>query len=164
MKCFRQVILVFLQVLLFSTSTFVFAKGDHSIQIKGSDTMVNLGQAWAEAFMNENPSGDGLMSALKLCGVLMEKQKPLSALAGKITMFPQVIINVVVENKEQWVDVPEIKKCIAAVESKLKKKGRVLVRPSGTEPKLRIMLEGEDKERITQLGLQIKEAVERHLK
>ena len=114
--------------------------------------------------MNENPSGDGLMSALKLCGVLMEKQKPLSELAGRITMFPQVIINVVVQNKEQWVDVPEIKKCIAAVESKLKKKGRVLVRPSGTEPKLRIMLEGEDKKRITQLGLQIKEAVERHLK
>lgn len=121
-------------------------------------------QAGHLIFMNENPSGDGLMSALKLCGVLMEKQKPLSELAGRITMFPQVIINVVVQNKEQWVDVPEIKKCIAAVESKLKKKGRVLVRPSGTEPKLRIMLEGEDKERITQLGLQIKEVVERHLK
>lgn len=134
-----------------------------ALELKRQKAVFGGEQAGHLIFMNENPSGDGLMSALKLCNVLVEHGKPLSELAGKLTMFPQVIYNVVTQKKEQWADVPAIKKCIAGAESKLRKKGRILVRPSGTEPKLRIMLEGENRESITRFGLQIKEVVERHL-
>lgn len=121
-------------------------------------------QAGHLIFMNENPSGDGLMSALKLCNVLVEKGKPLSELASKMALFPQVIFNAVVRNKEQWTDIPEINRCVADAEEKISRRGRILVRPSGTEPKLRVMLEGENEELIKRLGLQIKETIEKHLK
>lgn len=140
--------------------------GDKFVALELKKRKANFGgeQAGHLIFLNENPSGDGLMSALKLCNVLIEKQKPLSELAGKLTLFPQVIFNAVVQNKEQWTDVPQIQKCVADAENKIKKKGRILVRPSGTEPKLRVMLEGEDKEQITRLGLHIKEMAEKYLK
>ena len=101
-------------------------------------------------FLEENTTGDGLLSALHLLEVMVETKEPLSQLASIMTVMPQALINAKVANhkKENYMDYPEIAAAIKEIEEKFAGEGRVLIRPSGTEPKVRVMIEGKDQQVI----------------
>ena len=101
-------------------------------------------------FLDENTTGDGLLSALHLLQVMVDTKKPLSELAKVMTVMPQALINAKVPNhkKDRYMEYPEIAKAIEELDRKFAGEGRVLIRPSGTEPKVRVMIEGKDQEMI----------------
>ena len=106
----------------------------------------NLGgeQSGHMIFLDHNTTGDGVLSALQVLAIMQRRSKRLSELALVMTPLPQVLVNVRLAQKSDIMLVPEIAKLIGDVEEKLKGEGRVLIRYSGTEPLLRIMLEGND--------------------
>lgn len=93
-------------------------------------------------FLNYHTTGDGILAALRLIEAMKEESKPLSELCKIMTVFPQVLINVDVLRKPDLENVPDIKDGIKSVETVLGKKGRVVVRYSGTQPICRVMVEG----------------------
>lgn len=97
-------------------------------------------------FLNENTTGDGLISALHLLQVLVEKKQSLSELGSIMEVLPQTLVNARVDNskKEKYMEYPEIVEAMKKVEAKFSGEGRVLIRPSGTEPLVRVMIEGKD--------------------
>ncbi|HLT54782.1 MAG TPA: phosphoglucosamine mutase, partial [Bacillota bacterium] len=97
-------------------------------------------------FLNHTTTGDGMLSALQLLNVIKETGKPLSELASEMKVFPQVLKNVKVANKEEAMTNSRIQEEIEAVEKELGNEGRVLVRPSGTEPLIRVMVEAPTEE------------------
>ncbi len=101
-------------------------------------------------FLDENTTGDGLLSALHLLQVMVESGKPLSELAKVMDVLPQALVNAKVANhkKDKYMEFPEIKEAIEALESRFAGEGRVLIRPSGTEPLVRVMIEGKDQKQI----------------
>lgn len=102
-------------------------------------------------FLQHSTTGDGILSAIQLTKAMVRSKQPLSALADEVTIFPQVLKNAIVknENKKKYESDPEILEEIRRIESEMAGLGRVLIRPSGTEPLVRVMLEGEDLEHIT---------------
>ena len=98
-------------------------------------------------FLKHNTTGDGLLTAIQLLSVLKESKKKASELASIMTEYPQVLVNAKVSNakKYHYLDNEKIKLEVEALEAAFQGKGRVLVRPSGTEPLVRVMIEGEDK-------------------
>lgn len=94
-------------------------------------------------FLDHNTTGDGLISALQILSLMKRTGKPLSELAKAMTAVPQVLLNVHVKHKPDLDQIPDIQSAIRTAESTLNGSGRVLVRYSGTEPLLRIMVEGE---------------------
>ena len=112
----------------------------------------NLGgeQSGHVIFLDENTTGDGLISALHLLQVLTESGKKLSELASVMTVLPQALVNAKVSNrkKDYYLDNKNIAEAIADFEKRFAGAGRVLIRPSGTEPLIRVMIEGNDQEFI----------------
>ncbi len=125
----------------------------------------NLGgeQSGHMIFLDHNTTGDGMLSALQVLAIMQRSGKRLSELAGVMISLPQVLLNVRVKERRDISQIPEVQRVIDAVEEKLAGKGRVLIRYSGTEPLLRIMLEGQDKYQITEMAQEIGAAIERHL-
>ncbi len=125
----------------------------------------NLGgeQSGHMIFLDHNTTGDGILSALQVLAIMQRKGKRLSELARVMTSLPQVLVNVPVRKKAELHEIEPIKKIIDEVEAELGDKGRVLIRYSGTEPLLRVMLEGENQNRITVLAEQLAAAVREHL-
>jgi len=125
----------------------------------------NLGgeQSGHMIFHDHNTTGDGILSALQVLSIIQRSGKKLSDLAQIMTSLPQILVNVKVREKSDLNDIAPIKKLIEKVESELGDKGRVLVRYSGTEPLLRVMIEGEDQSRIEVLAAQIADSVRKHL-
>ena len=105
-------------------------------------------------FLNHTTTGDGILSSLQFIKALLRSGKKASELSEEIEIFPQVLVNARVknENKKVFADDPEVKAEIAAIEKELEGTGRVLIRPSGTEPLVRVMLEGGDTERLQVLA------------
>jgi len=103
----------------------------------------NLGgeQSGHIIFLDYNTTGDGMLSAIQLVNVMKETGKPLSELADEMTIFPQVLKNINVINKHEVLSSPQIQSEVEAVEHELGDNGRVLVRPSGTESLVRVMVE-----------------------
>lgn len=99
-------------------------------------------------FMNLNTTGDGLLSAVQLLSVMKETGKSLSELAAEVTIFPQKLVNIRVRDKHTVMDEPAVKAVIEEVESEMNGDGRILVRPSGTEPLLRVMAEASTDEKV----------------
>lgn len=101
-------------------------------------------------FLDHNTTGDGLLTALQLLAAIKETGEKLSDLASIIKELPQVLVNAKVrnENKDKYMEDEAVAKMIAGLEEKLKGKGRVLIRPSGTEPLVRVMLEGANEAEI----------------
>jgi phosphoglucosamine mutase len=95
-------------------------------------------------FFDYNTTGDGPITALQMLNLLRKKRRKLSDLVKKIKLYPQILENVVVSKKRNIDSIPAISKAIGKVNKDLEGRGRVLVRPSGTEPKIRIMIEGDD--------------------
>ncbi|CAA6676827.1 MULTISPECIES: phosphoglucosamine mutase [unclassified Lentimonas] len=94
-------------------------------------------------------TGDGLLAAVKLIGVMCHAKKPLSELRQEIRLFPQGTLNLKVAEKKPLDTLDTLNKAIAAVEKDFGEDGRVLVRYSGTEPKLRLLVEGKDEKRVS---------------
>lgn len=113
-------------------------------------------------FLNDNTTGDGLISALHLLKVMAETGKPLSVLSKVMDVLPQALVNAHVPNhrKENYSDYPEISAAISALDQKFAGAGRVLIRPSGTEPLVRVMIEGKDKEEIKADAIALAELIE----
>ena len=105
------------------------------------------------------PTGDGMATALAVLRVMAESGRELGDLAGELRTFPQTLVNVRVRDKRPVADVPQIHAAISRVEAALDGRGRVLVRYSGTEPLLRIMIEGEDQATVQAWAEEIADAV-----
>jgi phosphoglucosamine mutase len=97
-------------------------------------------------------AGDGIVTALEVLGILARRRRRLSELADAIPLYPQQQRDVRVRHKDQWDADPELAAAVRAAEGQLSTGGRVLVRPSGTEPVLRIMVEGEDERLVSALA------------
>jgi len=93
-------------------------------------------------------TGDGLLTALQVLAIQRRKERPLSELVQGIERFPQVLLNIAVAEKRPIEELPEMVRRIRQVEAELAGRGRVLIRYSGTERKARIMVEGDDEERV----------------
>lgn len=106
-------------------------------------------------FLDHNTTGDGMLSALQVLAILQKSGQRLSELAAVMTSLPQVLVNVRVRERRPVQELPAVAKQIADVESRLANNGRVLIRYSGTEPLLRIMLEGQDQGEITAMAEEI---------
>lgn len=113
------------------------------IDMKKSGAAIGGEDSGHMIFLNHHTTGDGMLSALKLLEVIKNTGKPLSELALIMTIFPQKLLNVDVKSKPEIETIPEIVKIIKQAENKLDGKGRVLVRYSGTQPMLRVMVEAE---------------------
>lgn len=123
----------------------------------------NLGgeQSGHMIFLDYNTTGDGILSALQVLQVVRRSGKRLSELAQVMESLPQTLLNVRVKRRTDLAEIPEVRKAIADAEQKLGEQGRVLIRYSGTEPLLRIMLEGADQSQIEALAAEIAAAVEK---
>ncbi|MDT8440753.1 MAG: phosphoglucosamine mutase [Desulfuromonadales bacterium] len=110
-------------------------------------------------FLNHNTTGDGVLTALQVLAIMQATGKPLAELAEVMTSLPQVLLNVRVRQRREIADIPAVQRVVAAVEERLGQQGRVLIRYSGTEPLLRIMLEGEDQQEINAWAEEIAAAV-----
>jgi phosphoglucosamine mutase len=114
-------------------------------------------------FLDHSTTGDGILSALQLLAVMRREEKPLSELAKLMISLPQVLVNTRVAEKMDIMTIPEIAARVGDVEKKLGSEGRVLIRYSGTEPLLRVMIEGQDKYEITTWANEIVEMVKLHI-
>lgn len=103
-------------------------------------------------FLDENTTGDGLLSALHLLQVMVDTGKSLSELSQIMEVLPQALVNAKVANhkKDKYLEYPQIAEAIKRLETKFAGEGRVLIRPSGTEPLVRVMIEGKDQQVIQQ--------------
>lgn len=110
-------------------------------------------------FFDHNTTGDGMISALQVLAILQKSGKPLSELASVMTALPQVLVNVRVSERRNIYALPEVGKLIERVESRLGDSGRVLIRYSGTEPLMRIMLEGQNQGEIAGMADEIAQLV-----
>ncbi|WP_077303236.1 phosphoglucosamine mutase [Virgibacillus pantothenticus] len=136
--------------------------GDRYVMEEMRQGGYNLGgeQSGHIIFLDYNTTGDGMLSALQLVNVMKETGKPLSELADEMKVYPQVLKNVRVSDKDRALHHPEVKKSIEAVEQELGTQGRVLVRPSGTEPLVRVMVESPTKEECDKYVNQIVNVIE----
>lgn len=145
--------------------------GGKVVRVKNGDRYVieemlkqgyNLGgeQTGHIIFFNYTMTGDATIATLKILDIIKQSGKTLSELASCMKKFPQVLINVNVKEKKDIEDISELKEIIENVKNELGENGRTLIRYSGTENILRIMVEGEDKERITKLAKEIAVAAE----
>jgi phosphoglucosamine mutase len=128
------------------------AVGDRYVMERMREIGASLGgeQSGHIIFLDENTTGDGLLTALHLLQVMVETDKPLSELAEVMEVLPQALVNTPVANhkKEKYLEYPEIRSAIEELEKKFAGEGRVLIRPSGTEPLVRVMIEGKDQAEI----------------
>lgn len=117
-------------------------------------------------FLDYNTTGDGLLTAIQLLSVMKEKNERLSKLAGIMKVMPQVLVNskVADDKKKSYMEDEEIKNKIEEIEKHFDGKGRVLIRPSGTEPLIRVMIEGEDLDEIQTKANELASLIEQRLK
>jgi phosphoglucosamine mutase len=114
-------------------------------------------------FLDHNTTGDGLISALQMISLMKRTGKPLSELAQAMSAVPQILLNIKVKQKPKLESVPDIDRAIRESERRLNGSGRVLVRYSGTEPLLRIMVEGEQDTVIKEVAEDLARLVRTHL-
>lgn len=130
----------------------VTAVGDRYVVEEMRKSGYNLGgeQSGHVIIMDYNTTGDGQLTAIQLTKVLKETGKSLSELAAQVTIYPQKLVNIRVENsmKDKAMDVPAIANVIEKMEAEMAGNGRILVRPSGTEPLLRVMAEAPTTEEV----------------
>ncbi len=125
----------------------------------------NLGgeQSGHTIFLDYNTTCDGVLTALQVLAIMKRKERPLDELAGVMEPFPQVLYNVEVKEKKNLSDFPEIERKIKEIEKILGHSGRILIRYSGTEPLLRIMVEGENETKLRRLAEDLVELVKKYI-
>lgn len=115
-------------------------------------------------FLNYSTTGDGILAALQLLRIMCERDRPLSELANQIQPFPQALVNVHVERKTPFDDVPAISDAVKQAEAELDGKGRVLLRYSGTEAVARVMVEAQDPQKVESISGFLADTLKTHLK
>ena len=138
--------------------------GDRYVMERMLEIGANLGgeQSGHIIFLDENTTGDGLLSALHLLQVMVETGKTLSELATIMTVYPQALVGAKVPNhkKNSYMEYTEIAEAIERVNAKFADEGRVLIRPSGTEPLVRVMIEGKDQRMIEREARELAELIQ----
>ncbi|MBO4816276.1 MAG: phosphoglucosamine mutase [Clostridia bacterium] len=128
----------------------------------------NLGgeQSGHVILLDYNPTGDGILTSLMLIKTILEENKKASELGSLVKKYPQILVNAKVnsEKKYDYEKDEEIKKAIDKLEKEFAGNGRVLIRPSGTEPLVRVMIEGENQDYISQKANEIAKLIEEKLK
>ncbi|MCX6566410.1 MAG: phosphoglucosamine mutase, partial [Candidatus Aminicenantes bacterium] len=139
--------------------------GDKYVLEKMLSIQANLGgeRSGHTILSDECPTGDGLLTALKMIEVMIEKNLPLADLIRDYVEYPQVLKNVRVAQKPDLDGIPEVVAAIADVRGRLGKNGRLDVRYSGTEPLARVMVEGEDEDLIEILAARISGAIRKKI-
>ena len=139
--------------------------GDRYVLENMLENGYNLGgeQSGHVIFLDDNTTGDGLLSALHLLEVMVETGKPLSELAKVMEVLPQALVNAKVPNhkKESYMEYTEIAEAIGELEKKFAGEGRVLIRPSGTEPLVRVMIKGKDQKGIEEEAKKLADLIQR---
>lgn len=115
--------------------------------------------------LKKNTTGDGLLTAATLTDLIQESGEAASDLAGSMKVYPQVLVNATVDNakKYDYMKDPVIKEAVEAVEEKFAGNGRALIRTSGTEPLVRVMIEGEDQEELEKIATDLANLIEDRL-
>lgn len=130
----------------------ITAVGDRYVVEEMRKSGYNLGgeQSGHVVIMDYNTTGDGQLTGVQLTKIMQETGKKLSELAAEVTIYPQKLVNIRVENsmKDKAMEVPSIRKIIEKMEAEMAGNGRILVRPSGTEPLLRVMAEAPTHEEV----------------
>ena len=150
------------------------ANGIQSVQAGVGDRYVmeemrkggyNLGgeQSGHIIFLDYITTGDGMLSAIQLVNIMKATGKPLSQLASEMTKFPQLLVNVRVRDKQQALENTRIQEVIRSVEDEMQGNGRILVRPSGTEPLIRVMAEAPTQEMCEEYVNRIVEVVKQEV-
>lgn len=126
--------------------------GDRNVADKMREIGSNLGgeSSGHLIFSDFSTTGDGLLAASRLIELMRLTEKPLSELCREVRLFPKISRNLKVREKKPLEKLPKLKKTLSRVEKKLGANGRVLIRYSGTEPKLRMLVEGQDLKAVTQ--------------
>lgn len=146
-------------------NSVITAVGDRYVVEEMKKNNYNFGgeQSGHMIFLDYNTTGDGQLSAIQLLKVMRETGKSLSELASEVTIYPQKLVNVRVKDnaaKKSAMEVPAIQKVISEMETSMNGKGRILVRPSGTEPLLRVMAEAPTHDDVNHVVDTIVEVVE----
>ena len=115
----------------------------------------------ATSFLDYNTTGDGILTGANLIKVMVEEKKSLSELCKVIKVFPQVLVNVHVTDKSKCTGSEYIQQIIAENQAFLGETGRILIRPSGTEPFIRVMVEGEKQDVTAKVASTIADAIKR---
>ena len=143
------------------------AVGDRYVLEEMKKSGYNLGgeQSGHMIFLDYNTTGDGVLSSLVLAQIVLEEGQGLSKLASVMTQYPQVLVNARIknDNKNRYMEYPEIKSEIERIEKLLDGSGRVLIRPSGTEPLVRVMLEGKEEGQIRELATNLANLIQEKL-
>jgi phosphoglucosamine mutase len=113
--------------------------------------------------LDKTTTGDGIVSALQALSAISSSQSSLAELTSKLNKYPQSMVNVRIADSADITGSDRVQKAVADVESKLGSKGRVLLRPSGTEPVVRVMVEGEDAAEVLKLAEELAEVVEKEI-
>lgn len=143
------------------------AVGDRYVLEEMKNSGYNLGgeQSGHMIFLDYNTTGDGTLSSLVLAQIVKEEGKALSELAAVMNQYPQVLVNARIknENKNRYMEITEIKAEIERIEKLMDGCGRVLIRPSGTEPLVRVMLEGKDEGQLKELATNLANLIQEKL-
>ncbi len=136
--------------------------GDRFVVEEMRKSGFNLGgeQSGHIIFLDHATTGDGILAALQVLAIMKKKERPLSELA-KLEKFPQVLINIKVKEKLPLENIPGLSELVSRFDKELGQEGRILIRPSGTEPKYRVMVEGKDETRIKNYAQEIAAHIER---
>lgn len=137
------------------------AVGDRYVVEEMRKNKYNFGgeQSGHLIFLDHNTTGDGILAALQLLAIMIKRNKPISELAKIMDSFPQVLKNVRTAQKMNLDLVPDFNTTVAQMEKKLGEDGRILVRHSGTEPVVRVMLEGKDHDTIDTMADELCELI-----
>ena len=125
----------------------------------------NLGgeQSGHMVFLDHGTTGDGVLSALQVLAVMLREGRPLSELKKIMEHYPQKLVNIPVDGKKPMNAVPEIVKLQQDLEQRLGEEGRMVIRPSGTEPVIRVMVEGANREIIEEVAYAMASCIEKHM-
>jgi phosphoglucosamine mutase len=115
--------------------------------------------------LDKHTSGDAIIAALQVLHALKQSGKTLTQMGAELVLYPQVLINVTYKStagkQKLDLDIPQIQNAVKKAETELKGAGRVLLRASGTEPKIRVMVEGQDRKLVQKLAEEIAEVVKK---
>lgn len=142
------------------------AVGDRYVmeQLRNSNWLLGGENSGHIICLDRTTTGDGIISALQVLAALMDTGKSLAELLSSMTKYPQTLINVRLDKKVDVMGTPEVKSAMKSAEQKLAKSGRILLRPSGTEPLIRVMVEGQDASLVDSTAHELVAAVKNALK
>ena len=141
------------------------AVGDRNVleAMEREDATLGGEQSGHIIFRDRSSGGDGLLTAIELVRAVQHARQPLSTLADGIPRLPQVVINSVVRRRDEWQDDRDFAAAVDRATAEIGERGRILVRPSGTEPKIRIMVEGDDADEIERIARELATLAEARL-